>query len=64
MIVAGDVRGHVMVWRTGPRDDSELYKKEPYVIGQMSDAVRGVHIDNYSLKTISFDASSLIWDFW
>ena len=63
-MVAGDVRGHVMVWRIGTHDNSDTYQKEPYVIGQMSDAIRGVHIDNYSLTALSFDACSLIWDFW
>ena len=53
VLVAGDVRGHVITWDLEPR-----------VLAQLADAVRGLHLTEDSLTALSFDAHCLIWDFW
>jgi len=64
VIVAGDVRGQVMKWDLGTHDMNNHGEVEPDIIAQMSDAVRGLYLDQFSLTSLSFDASCLVWDFW
>ena len=66
MIVGGDVRGHVMQWHvasdTCNTDNTDVV--QPNLIGQMSDAVRGVYLNKSNLFSLSFDANCLIWNIW
>ena len=78
MIVAGDVRGHVMQWHVPGHMTHDRHVScdvthdtcdtkdvvQPNLIGQMSDAVRGVYLDKSNLFSLSFDANCLMWNIW
>ena len=59
IIIAGDVRGNVLKW-----DLTEQTAVEAETLTTMSDAIRGIHLNNSSLTAVSFDASCLVWNFW
>ena len=63
VLVAGDVRGHVITWDLETRGRG-TEAAEPRVLAQLADAVRGLHLTDDSLTALSFDAHCLIWDFW
>ena len=60
-IVAGDVRGHVLAWdldSDNTRDPrTSVTTIPPRILSTMTDAVRGLHQDNYNMISLSFDAN-------
>ena len=64
-ILGGDVRGTVMRWdlsnnfKIGSEDNIS-----PIIVTKMSDAVRELSLDQFSLKSVAFDATCSIFDFW
>ena len=65
IIIGGDVRGTVMRW------DLQNYSKagaadnvSPKVVIKMSDAIRELSLDEFSLKSVSFDSTCNIIDIW
>ena len=57
VLMGGDVRGNVMRWRLGDT-------RSPVIVISMSDAVRELSLDQFCLKSVAFDASCSIFDFW
>ena len=59
--VKGDVRGNVMKWEILNDEDEEIRLDHVSTLG---DAVRGLHIDSWSLTAVGYDGSCTIWNFW
>ena len=65
IIIGGDVRGSVMSWDLeNISNDGTTISVSPTIVTKMSDAVRELSLDQFSLKSVSFDASCSIFDFW
>ena len=64
-ILGGDVRGNVMRWELS--NNSNVGSEDnvsPIIVTKMSDAIRELSLDQFSLKSVSFDATCNIFDFW
>ena len=57
--VLGDVRGNVMKWELQDDDDVAMVH-----VATLGDAVRGLHMDKWSLTAVAYDGSCNVWDFW
>ena len=65
IIIGGDVRGNVMSWDLANISSGGTANSvSPIIVTKMSDAVRELSLDQFSLKSVSFDASCSIFDFW
>ena len=65
IIIGGDVRGNVMSWDLEKNfNKGSTITVSPNIVTKMTDAVRELSLDQFSLKSVSFDASCSIFDFW
>ena len=65
VIMGGDVRGTVMRWDLANySNDGSVTCVSPVIVTKMSDAIREISLDQFSLKSVSFDAICNIFDFW
>ena len=63
--MGGDVRGTVMRWELENNSkDGSTNNVSPVIVTKMTDAIRELSLDQFSLKSVSFDASCSIFDFW
>ena len=60
-VVAGDVRGNLIKWSLSNNDTNMV---SPMIITKMTDAVRGVYLDQFNLVTLSFDGDCDVYDIW
>ena len=58
----GDVRGNVMKWELGQKDDDGSVVMDH--VATLGDAVRGLYMDRWSLTAVAYDGSCSLWDFW
>ena len=50
-----------MKWEISNDEDEEIRLDHVSTLG---DAVRGLHIDSWSLTAVGYDGSCTIWNFW
>ena len=62
--VLGDVRGNVMKWELPPDDSDGDDNVVMDHVATLGDAVRGLHMDKWSLTAVAYDGSCNVWDFW
>ena len=61
-VALGDVRGNVMKWELDHADDDAEVVMDH--VATLGDAVRGLHMDRWSLTAVAYDGSCNVWDFW
>ena len=60
-VVAGDMRGNLIKWSLSNNDTNMV---SPVIITKMTDAVRGVYLDQFNLVSLSFDGDCDVYDIW